>query len=130
MSDLSVTAKIIIRNIVILGALEIILGIALIIAVFSPLYIPGHIIGIIVGSLTSIIRLKHLEKSINKSVEMQDKTSSVRYFRLRYFLRSLITIAVLIVSFLLPFINIISVLISLLNMTAGAYIFKLFNKEE
>jgi len=131
MSNLSDTAKVIIRNIAILGVLEIVLGVILILAVafLSATYIPGHIIGIVVGSLTSVYRVRHLEKSINRSVEMQDKTSSVRYFRLRYFLRALMTVAVLIVSFLLPFINIISVLVGLSNMMIGAYMFKLFNKE-
>ncbi|MCL2564970.1 MAG: hypothetical protein FWE24_04065 [Defluviitaleaceae bacterium] len=134
MSNLSATAKVIIRNIIILGAVEVVLGLILILfaAFFSTSLIPGHIIGIIVGSGASVFRLIHLEKSINKSLAMQDKTASVRYFRLRYFLRALMTVAILIVSFLLHpyFVNIVSVLIGLSNMMIGAYIFKLFNKEE
>jgi len=130
MSNLSKTAKVIIRNIAILGAVEIAAGIVLIIALFNATFIPGHVLGVIFGSLVSVLRVMHLEKSINKSMELADKVASVRYFRLRYFLRILMTIAAIVVALLLnPFMNFISAAVGLFNMTLGAYIYKLFNSD-
>ena len=130
MSDLSKTAKVIIRNIAVLGAVEVVLGIVFIMTVFSASYVPGHIMGIIFGSLLSCARMVHLEKSINRSVELADKVASVRYFRLRYFLRILMTVAAMIIAMLVhPHVNFVSVAVGLFNMTAGAYIYKLTNKE-
>jgi len=130
LSNLSKTAKVIIRNIAILGAAEIVAGLILIMVFFGAWLIPGHVLGIIFGSLVSYARVVHLEKSINRSVELADKVASVRYFRVRYFLRILMTIAAVIAALLMhPHVNFISVAVGLFNMTLAAYIYKLFNKE-
>ena len=130
MSNLSKTAKDIIRNIAVIGAAEAILGVVLIIAVFDSSYISGHILGIILGSAASALRIIQLEKSINKSLGMGEKTSAVRYFRFLYLFRALITAMALgLALWAHPAINFASVAVGLLNMTLGAYTYKLFNKE-
>jgi len=129
MSSLSKTAKDIVRNIVILGAAEVVLGAVFVAVVFDSSFIPGHILGIVIGTAISAVRIMHLEKSLNTSIELGDRIASARYFRFQYFLRTLLTAGMLGVAFWLhPIVNIASVAIGLFNTPIGTHIYKLFNK--
>jgi len=128
---LSKTAKDIVRSIAILGAAELILGIILVIVLFDVSFVLGHILGITYGTLLAIARMIHLEKSINASINLGEKTAATKYFRFMYFLRTLATaVALFIVFWVHPVINIVSVAVALLNAPIAAYVYKLLIKNK
>jgi len=129
MHNLSKTAKDIVRNIVVLGAVELILGIVLIIIFFNASFVLGHILGIIYGTLLAIARMIHLEKSINASIALGDQFVASRYYRSKYFVRIFASALALGVAFWLhPVINIASVAVGLINAPIAAHIYKFMNK--
>jgi len=129
MHSLSKTARDIIRNITILGAAEVVLGAVLVAEFFGASFILGYIFGIVFGALISIARVIHLEKSVNASIELGDQMAAARYFRFKYFLRTLATAGALGLAFWLhPVVNIASVAVGLLNAPIAAQLYKLMNK--
>jgi len=129
MHSLSKTAKDIIRNIAVLGAVELILGIVLVIVVFNVTLVFGHVLGIIYGSLLAIARMIHLEKSLHASIAFGDQLMASRYFRSKSFMRTLASAIALGVAFWLhPTINVVSVAVGLINAPIAAHIYKFMNK--
>ena len=124
MHNLSKTAKDIVRNIALLGAAELILGIVLVIVFFDISFVFGHILGIVYGTLLAIARMVHLEKSISVSIDLGEKVAASRHFRFKYFIRTLATAAALFIAFWVhPLINIVSVAVGLLNAPIAAHIY-------
>jgi len=129
MYNLSKTAKDVVRNIAVLGVAELVLGIVLVIILFDSSFVFGHILGIVYGTLLAIARMIHLEKSINGSIEFGERMAAARYFRFKYFLRTLATAAALFIAFWVhPVINIVSVAVGLLNAPIAAHVHNFLNK--
>ena len=130
MRSLSKTLKDIIKNIAILGVIEIVLGAVLVAVFFGYSFILGHVLGIIYGTLLAVWRMRHLEKSINASIEFGEQMAASRYFRFKYFLRTFATAIVLGIAFWIhPIINIMSVAVGLLNAPIATHIYKFFSKD-
>lgn len=129
MHSLSKTAKDILKNIFILGAVEIVLGVIFIVIFLNVSLVVPHILGIVMGTAMSGGRLIHLEKSINASLGLGDKDASGRHFRIQSFLRTIVTVGALgLAMWMHPFVNIVSVAIGLFNTPLGTGMYRAFNK--
>jgi len=131
MSDLSKTAKSIVKNIAVLGIIEAIFGSILVVAVFGGSFVLGHVLGIVLGTAASLGRIIHMESSINATMKLEDQAAAAKYFRLQYFLRMFVTAGLIGISIWLhPIVNIASVAVGLSNTAIGTYMYKISNKEK
>jgi len=131
MNSLSKTAKGIVRNISIFLVIEVVLGIVLINALLDRSLILGYILGAIYGTLIAMARVVHLDKSLNASIELGEQSEAVKYFRFKYFIRTIGTALALGFAFWLNSIiniNFVAVAIGLLNAPMSVCIYKLMNK--
>lgn len=90
---------------------------------------PSYGLGILLGYALSCIRLVLLEKSLNKSVEME-KESASNYARLQYMVRYFLTLAILIVVAVTDVASLLGTLIPLLLVQPAVYIVGIKEKEK
>ncbi|MDL2248246.1 ATP synthase subunit I [Tyzzerella sp. OttesenSCG-928-J15] len=129
MSNLSPTAKEMIKTIAIACVAEIVIGLVLLFALDKSNYALGHILGILLGSLASAVKIIHLERSIDKSLDKGEKKLASNYYKMQYFVRTFFTLIVFAIGAVFhPRINIISVVIGVFNMNISAYAYKFIHK--
>ena len=127
--NMSKMTKDIIKNIALLGALEVVLGAVLIIIAFDASFALWYIFGIIYGSVIAMFRIIHIEKSMNASLELVDKLAASNYFKGKYFIRTVVTAGALVLAFWFsPIIGTAAVAIGLLNSPIAVHLYKFKNK--
>ena len=85
-------------------------------------------IGCVVGCVFTIIRLKMMEISVEKSVKMDEK-QAVRYARGQYILRYLMSGVVLAAAAILPWIDPIATVLAMLSLKLVTYIQGILDKK-
>ncbi len=76
--------------------------------------------GIVFGLVFSILKLKLMENSITKAVQMPEAKAQ-KYANVQYMIRYLLTGVVLFVAALEPSISLVGVFVGIISMKAGAY---------
>lgn len=94
---------------------------------FTKNYLP-YILGLLLGTVFSIVKLILLEKSIDKSLEM-DGTPAQNYIFTQYILRYILTALVLFFAVTDKNLNIIGFIIGLFSLQLSAYITGFKKKE-
>lgn len=85
------------------------------------------IFGVILGSTASIIKVVMLEAAVDKALTM-DKKAAGNFLQLQHLLRLLLTGAVLLLSVLLPFINLWGTTASIFTFQLSLFFLKLSTK--
>ncbi len=101
------------------------------IALLGAFFMQNHfayIIGLILGIIFAIIKLLHLERSINNSLDM-DSQNAKNYVFAQYMFRYLISALVLFVVLTNKYISTIGFIIGLLSLQISAYITGFKKKE-
>jgi energy-converting hydrogenase Eha subunit A len=83
--------------------------------------------GIIFGLIVSLLKLKLMEKTFSKAVEMSFKKAQ-SYTTTHYFIRYVLTGVALAVAALLPYMSLLGAFIGVMSMKAGAYGAMFFQK--
>lgn len=86
-------------------------------------------IGVVIGTLTSILKVILLERSLNRAVDMQPQDAE-NYTRLQYSSRFFFTVAVLVISAIVPFIDLYGVIVGLVLIQPAVYLTNFIRKEE
>jgi len=63
-------------------------------------------LGVLLTSALNVFKINMLERTVRKTVDMEDATTGKHYVRLQYLLRYFLTAAVLLIAALTPFVNI------------------------
>lgn len=84
--------------------------------------------GCLLGGAFTIIRLKMMENSVEKSVQMEAKRAS-RYARAQYIVRYLLSAAVLAAAAILPWLNPISTVLAMISLKLATYIQGVLDKK-
>lgn len=85
-------------------------------------------LGCVLGGAFTILRLKMMELSIEKSVHMDQKKAS-RYARAQYIVRYLLSAAVLAAAALIPWLDPISTVLAMLTLKLATYIQGVLDKK-
>lgn len=88
----------------------------------------GWGIGCLLGCGFTIVRLKMMETSVQKSVQMDAKRAS-RYAKAQYFLRYILSALVLIAAAVVPWINPISTVLAMISLKLATYVQGLLDKK-
>lgn len=86
------------------------------------------ILGVVLGFAFTVCRLIWLDSTIRQAVEKEAKDAS-RYMRGQYMLRYLLSIAVLVLAALVPWINLFSTMIALFTLKIATYMQGFFEKK-
>ena len=101
---------------IMIGFSAIVYGIGL----FLTPNIIGWTLGIVLGTVMAILKLRLMELSFTKAVNMPEAKAKT-YTQRQYMLRYLITGVVLVIAALTEGISLVGVFVGLLSMKAGAY---------
>lgn len=85
-------------------------------------------LGCLLGGGFTVIRLRMMESSVKKSVQMEAKKAS-RYARAQYILRYFLSAAILAASALLSWLNPISTVLSMISLKLATYIQGILDKK-
>lgn len=121
LKDLSETSKIMLKWVVILIFASCLLGAGVLMIIKHTDIIFQYAAGVLLGGVFSALKLVLMEKSINKSTEMQSARSS-GYAAAQYILRYFLTIGVLVFAmFMKNIFNFFGVIIGILLLQFSAY---------
>lgn len=123
MFKISDVNKALIKSIIILGFIGFGIG------AFFVQEILYYGLGVIIGTLTSVVKVIFLEKALDKAVGMKPQDAE-NYTRLQYSARFFLTIVVIVIAAIAPFINMIGVLVGLVLVHPAVYLTNLLRKEE
>ncbi len=85
-------------------------------------------LGCLLGGGFTLLRLRMMQSSIEKSVQMDAKRAS-RYAKAQYILRYFLSAAVLAASAILPWLNPISTVLAMISLKAATYIQGVLDKK-
>ena len=92
-----------------ISALVIILGgviLCLVLEALPSAEALPFVLGVLLMSALNILKIQMLERTVKRTIEMEDANIGKNYVRLQYLLRYFLTGAILVVAALTPFINI------------------------
>jgi ATP synthase I chain len=103
--------------------------VALGIGLFFADNILNWIIGIIIGTALSVLKVIMLKKTLDKAVDMSPEDAK-NFTRSRYTLRMVLSIAVVVAAFKIPYVNVVSVIVGLLLVQPAVYIVNFINRNK
>lgn len=121
--DIYKTLKQIIATVAALGAVAFIIG-----AFFAESLL-FWLLGIALGTLVSVIKVILLKRTLDKAVDMSPEDAK-NYTRSRYTLRLVLSVAVIAVTFKIPYFNVIGVIVGLLLIQPAVYIVNFINRKK
>lgn len=122
MDEAKKTLKEIIMGILIVAAIETIIG-----AILSD-YPLNFILGELLGTIATVVFMVNLFKSLDTALDL-DEESAVKYSRKKAVLRMIFLAAVIFLSFvLMNYVSVLGTFLGLMNIKFGVYSVPLFHK--
>lgn len=122
MDEAKKTLKEIIMGILIVAAIETIIG-----AILSD-YPLNFILGELLGTIAAVVFMVNLFKSLDTALDL-DEESAVKYSRKKAVLRMIFLAAVIFLSFvLMNYVSVLGTFLGLMNIKFGVYSVPLFHK--
>ncbi|MBQ7916822.1 MAG: ATP synthase subunit I [Firmicutes bacterium] len=102
------------------GKIAVVGLIILVVGCFFAEILPW-IVGVVLGTVFTIVRLKMMQDSINKSVYMDSKKQASSYANFQFIMRQMLCIIVLGVAVVVPWINPIGAVLPMFGMSLAAH---------